>query len=513
MSFLSILDDAGLIPTDDSLARTECFRDLNLDQIVEAIVEGKEEYDLASFFCRPLRTVQAVEYRQEIMRDLEDDATFGYIAEFAESMRAVRAQLIRVEKVQSAHQRNRLFLDTLRAYGGAVSTLAERLASANVTSCGFRAFGEWVRDYAESELFRSRRAAAESLVEELNSLTYAVHIQGNSVTVRRYEERPDYSQDIARTFERFSQGEPRDYLVSTRDSIEMNHVEEKILSLVARLFSGTFAKLADFYKNSQTFVDPTIIRFDREIQFYVAYVEYMRKFAAAGLTFCYPQVSAALDDTSERDTFDTALAKRLVEARSPVVVNDFSLRSVERVFLVSGPNQGGKTTFARTFGQVHHLASIGCPVPGSAARLALFDRIFTHFERQERIENLRSKLEDDLLRVRDILQTATDRSIIIINEIFSSTTLSDAYFLAEEIMAKVLRLGARCVCVTFLDELASADERVVSMVSMVAPEDPAVRTYKVVRRSADGRSYAASIAAKHGLTYEGIKARLGSQAQ
>jgi DNA mismatch repair ATPase MutS len=513
MSFLSILDDGDPIPSDDSLARAEYFRDLNLDQIIEAIVEGKEEYDLPPFFRRPLSTVQAVEYRQEIMRDLEDAATFGSVAEFAQSMRAVRTQQVQAEKVHPAHQRNRLFLDALRAYAAAVASLAQRLAAANVTSRGLRAFGEWIRDYTESESFRSRRAAAEALFEELSSLAYSVHIQGNSVTVRRSEERPDYSQDIARAFERFSQAASRDYLIAPRDSIEMNYVEERILSLVARLFPGTFSKLTDFYKSSQTFVDPTLIRFDREIQFYIAYIEYMRKFAPAGLTFCCPQVSAGLDDTFDRDTFDAALAKRLIDARSPVVVNDFSLRGVERAFVVSGPNQGGKTTFARTFGQVHYLASIGCPVPGSAARLAVFDRIVTHFERQERIENLRSKLEDDLLRVRDILQTATGRSIIIINEIFSSTTLSDAYFLAEEIMTKVLRLGARCVCVTFLDALASADQRIVSMVSMVAPEDPAVRTFKVERRRPDGRAYALSIAEKHRLTYEGIKARLGSQAR
>jgi DNA mismatch repair ATPase MutS len=367
-----------------------------------------------------------------------------------------------------------------------------------------------VTRYASSDRFISLMRQTKELEGALAAIRYKIFIAGPRVEVRHYAGEFDYSAEVQATFARFQQGAVSGYEFTFNDSLEMNHIEAQILDGVAYLHRETFAKLETYCAANKDFQDPTIVAFDREIQFYVAYLDYIAKFRAMGLGFCYPRVDDSRKEFLVDQTFDLALAEKLIGAKATPVTNDFSLNGPERILVVSGPNQGGKTTTARTFGQLHYLGRLGCLVPGTRAKLYLPDTIFTHFEREERMANLRGKLQDDLMRIHRILDAATPRSLIIINEIFASTTLRDAIYLSTKIAAALISLDVMGVWVTFIDEVASLGPQMVSMVSTVVPDNPAQRTFKVVRRPADGLAYAMAIAEKYRLTHDMIKERLAT---
>ena len=507
--FISILFPAGDATLDAVQAsQPDCFRDLHLDDIVSAVTAGKDEYDLKPFFNVTPTSEEEVKWRQEIVADVEQSEIAVLLNRFATLLRQMRAAQEKAESRHYSLEKLRWSFDAILAYGEAVEALAHELAKANPGSRGFKAFRAYLEERRCAPDFVRLLTDARELAGELASVRYCVEIDGAFVEVRNFAEQADYGADVAQVFERFRQLDSTKPTLSFETDARMTQVDEKVLDRVALLNLDLFQRLDFFCAEHQEFADPLLIRFDREIQFYISYLELVVRLGTRGVAFCHAEVGRSSKRMKVKQGVDLALAISLVRDNAIPVANDLTMSGRERIIVVSGPNQGGKTTFARMVGQMHYLAALGLPVPAASARLNLCDAIVTHFDREETTATPGGKLHDDLIRIHAILEHATSKSLIILNETFTSTTVRDAVRLSRRIASDILKRDAVCVWVTFLHELTEIGDQAVSMVSQVAPDDPAKRTFKILGRPANGSAYAVAIAGKYGLVAEALELRL-----
>jgi DNA mismatch repair protein MutS len=376
MTFNSILFKEASGPgTETPKEAPSFFGDLNLDQLVSRVTGDFQEYDLASFYYTPLPDFDSILYRQEIVHDLEKEPVRATIKSFAEKMRLMRHCHERGKKAFYKYAIQRDFLTAVDIYCAAVERLALDICVRALESRGMRAFRGFLANYVASLAFRSLVDEISNLKTSLAKIQYCLLLRGDAVTVRIPEDEGDYSIAVEETFEKFRREPDQRYRVTVREIDPVNHIQAQVIDGIAKFHPNTFDALDAFCTNRVDFIDRSIARFDREIQFYLAFLNYVEKLRRAGLQFTLPTLSLTSKEVGARETFDLVLAGKLIDEKTPVVCNDFSLSGSERILVVSGPNHGGKTTFARTFGQLHYLASLGLPVPGKDVRLFKFDQL------------------------------------------------------------------------------------------------------------------------------------------
>ena len=508
MEFRSILQSMGSSELPATAREPDCFPDLNLDQIVKAMVADYEEYDLMPFFRQIPESLEIVAYRQEVMRDMEIPFVRDTIMAFSQDLRKVREYSGYGKTLHNQDQRRKWQLDAAVRYCAAVAGMESALSSQEPGSEGLRQFLAWLRAYRNSPGFIAFHAETEALHQEIEQIRYRLEMGRDRVVVGVDDADTDYCEAINTTFAPLIEV-PFNERIHFFADLEMSMLENRILELVKDKHRETFGKLEKWCNEHPDFLDDTLVRFDREIQFYLSCLSFLSPLRKQGFCFSYPDVSVErhLEIT---EGYDLALAVKCMESGMDLVPNDCLLSGDERLMILTGPNQGGKTTYAKALGQILFLASFGCPVPARKARVFLCDAVFTHFAVEEDIGAQSGRLQEELFRVRAILDKATERSLIILNELFSTTTTRDAHQMGKRILDHFASLDCFCLYVTHIHELAQSSPKAVSFVAAVQEGNPDIRTYRILRKPADGQAYAHAIAAKYHLDYRSVKDRVGT---
>jgi len=259
-----------------------------------------------------------------------------------------------------------------------------------------------------------------------------------------------------------------------------------------------------------------------ELAFYLGAVDLMARLRAAGLPLCRPEILPAEARVCiASGTANLNLALRLLasdpgaDLAAAIVLNDVCFDDAGRVFILTGPNQGGKTTYTQGVGLLHVLAQAGLPVPGTAAQISPADAIFTHFPLEEQPDSGAGRLGEEASRLSTLFERATRHSLVLLNESLSSTSFSESLYLARDVVRILRLMGVRALYATHLHELAAdvdalnadpgGQSTVGSLVSLAAPAQdggPVQQTYRIVPGPPRGLSYARDIAARYGISYD-----------
>jgi DNA mismatch repair protein MutS len=179
---------------------------------------------------------------------------------------------------------------------------------------------------------------------------------------------------------------------------------------------------------------------------------------AAEGDWCRPEIGedAGLVITEGRHpVVEAALAK----AGERFVANDCALGSDNRLWLIGGPNMGGKSTFLRQNALIVLLAQAGCFVPAGAARVGLVDRLFSRVGAADNLARGRSTFMVEMVETAAILAQATDRSFVILDEVGRGTSTYDGLALAWAVAEAVhSQIRCRCLFATHYHELARLAE-------------------------------------------------------
>lgn len=503
----SLFHLAGIVPaapmlTDDAMA------DLQLAGWALAIAGQPGGLDIRPFLRTPAATIAEAVFRQGVFRDLNAPPTRRAFGAFLQAMTAYETSAAIANEQASTLEIARYRLTAASAYCTGVRGLLQGLRQGPAASDALADLTHYLSRYAASEGFLAMANRASKLESDLDALRYGLRLGPGYVVVESVARDEDYAAVVAQAFARFRVDEAKDYRSAYQVGRHLNGLEERILIELADQNRTLFDELTRFAGEYADPVDPIVAQVRTEVAFYTTVFDVVQESERRGQPWCLPHFIEANDRTIVAQAADVALLHPAIGDPAHVVRNDLDRTASEQLIVITGPNQAGKTTFARVWGQLHVLARVGCPVPARSACIPFMRRVETHFERAEVAGSQRGKLKDDLVRIRDIVERADSETLVILNELFASTTTTDAIDLSREILDQLMDRGATIVCVTFLWELAQARPSLASWVGSVTAQDASKRTYRIRRGHPEGQAHTEALAASYSLTAAQLARRM-----
>ena len=255
-----------------------------------------------------------------------------------------------------------------------------------------------------------------------------------------------------------------------------------------------------------------------EIEFLVKGTNMLRRLTEKGCPLARPNiVSNGEVAFKAKGLYNPCVALKIDEE---IVSNDINFDEKARIFVLTGPNRGGKSVITCAVGIAQAMMQLGMFVPAESASMSPADSIMTHFPTGAEDTLEKGRLGEECARLSDIFAHVTKHSLVLLDESLSSTGSFEASYIAAEVLRGLSMAGCRCIFSTHLHELASEIDKINEETlaqggspidTLVAGIEEGKRSFKIHRTKPDGKSYARDIAGKFGLTYENIISTLSNR--
>ncbi len=521
-----------LYPTAEE--RERHFDRANLPDISEQVCDelglteifGLKSSGLSDFFTMD---EDVIRYRQRTFADLEG------VPEIRETLAKVHpilndiAELRRLDRDSGNSPADSYLysITEIELYVTCIDTLAEGLGAVRdqITGPAFSALADFAAELVGSEYYAElNRKLAEltSRVHEVRSITVGVNLDRQL--------RPISAGVISVNSEQFKSGKVLDKIlrfsfkndaftcIAELSPFGKGQSENKQEALVGAFNSA----IEDVFRSSvkgwrsivgEYVLDNTdfLLRLLPEIEFVARASELVRKLSThPGCRVAFPQIVSGGRTFSATELYNPRVALAIDDE---IVTNDFAFDENAGIYVLTGPNRGGKSVITVAVGAAQAFFQLGLPVPAKEAKLSVVDGIFTHFPEGADDTIDKGRLGEECARLREIFDSVTAGSMFLLDESLSSTGSYEASYIASEILTALAVMRCRGIFSTHLHELAAAIPEInarseanggVRIDTLVAGIEEGRRSFKIHRAKPDGKSYAKDIADRYGLSFEGL---------
>lgn len=479
---------------------------------------------LSEFFTSD---AEVIKYRQKTLTDMmnvpELKATLAEVHPILDDI----VELRRLDRDNTSSADSYLYgITEIELYVSCLDTLAKGLGEVRdrLESPAFTELADFVSDLVGSEYYAELNKKLEALaqrVHEVKSITVGVNLDRQL--------RPTSAGVISVNSEEFKSGKVLDKILrlsfkndaftciaplSPFGKGQSDNRREALVGAFNSAIEDVFRASVRGWRSivGEYVLDNTdfLLRLLPEIEFISRSSDLAYRLGAhPGCTVCFPTLAPMCEKRFEAKGLYNPRVALAIE--DEIVTNDLAFDDEARIYVLTGPNRGGKSVITVALGAAQALAQLGLPVTATEAVISPVSAIFTHFPEGADDTIDKGRLGEECARLKEIFDAVDENGLILLDESLSSTGAYEAAYIASEILSGFAVRRARGIFSTHLHELAARVPEInersreyggVMMDTLVAGIEEGKRSFKIHRAKPDGKSYARDIANKYGLSFD-----------